>query len=428
MYLKQILSKTLFIFAFTIFTVRPTVAKDVTFTEPVTFEQAFGLALERSPRAQLLEAQQEAAEGQIEQAGYKPNPTVGAEMENVLGTGDLKGLDGVEITLGISQLIERGDKQQRRSELAQRSKELFAWDYREAVSDLRYEVMQLFSRALVAQQNVELQLELLELAKESEAEVERRAEAARASSIEVSQAKLATSQQSFQLNSSKRQLKEAKLFLSALWNMPNFSEYRLAGQLELDTSLPDLSSLQGLIETSPLIARYQAEREVQEAAVELEKAQSKADYELFGGARYVREGGGDAAFVLGIEIPWQIRNKNEGNIRSAIAELRVVDSQKRIVRRNAITALSIAYGELASSLDEWINLKEDLLPSAEAALAETEAGYARGITLYINVLEARKALFEIRTAMLESTDRYLAAQAKIEKLTRPVNAYKQPTP
>ena len=87
MYLKHILFKTLFIFALAIIPILPSVANDATFTEPVTFEQAFGLALERSPRAQLLEAQQEAAEGQIEQAGYKPNPTVGAEMENVLGTG-----------------------------------------------------------------------------------------------------------------------------------------------------------------------------------------------------------------------------------------------------------------------------------------------------------------------------------------------------
>ncbi len=428
MYLLQNLSKTLFVFAFAIIPVLPSVAKEVAFTEPVTFEQAFGLALERSPRAQLLEAQQEAAEGQIEQAGYKPNPTVGAMMENVLGTGDLEGFDGVEITLGISQLIERGEKRQRRSELALRSKKLFTWDYKEAIAELRYEVMQVFSRVLVAQQNVELQQQLLELAKASEAEVERRAEAARASRIEVFQAKLATRQQVFQLNSSERQLTEAKVFLSALWNMPNFVEYRLAGQLELDTSLPDLSVLQGLIDASPSIARFQAEREVREAAVDLKKAQSKADYEVYGGARYLREGGGDAAFVLGIEIPWQIRNKNEGNIRSAIAGLRLVDSQKRIVRRNALAELSTAYGELASSLDEWKNLKEDLLPSAEVALAETVAGYQQGITLYLNVLEARRALFEIRTSMLKSTGRYLAAQAKIEQLTRPASTYSQTTP
>ncbi|MCB1119983.1 MAG: TolC family protein [Verrucomicrobiae bacterium] len=428
MYLKHILFKSLFIFAFATFPIPPSVANDAIFTEPVTFEQAFGLALERSPQSQLLEAQQEASEGILEQAGYKPNPTVGAEMENVLGTGDLKGLDGVEITVGISQLIERGDKRQRRSELARRSRELFTWDYKETVAELRYEVMQLFSRALVAQQNVELQQELLELAKESEAEVERRAEAARASTIEVSQAKLATSQQEFQLRSSQRQLTEAKIPLSALWNMPNIEAFKLAGNLELDPTLPDLEVLQGLIDEVPTIARYQTEREVQEAAVELEKAQSKADYELFGGARYVREGGGDAAFVLGIEIPWQIRNKNQGNIRSAMAGLRVVDSQKRIAHRNALAELSIAYGELGSSLDEWKNLKVDLLPSAEEALRETEAGYEQGIILYLNVLEARRALFEIRTAMLESTQRYLSAQAKIESLTRSAQTYTPPTP
>ena len=416
------------IFTTILIVVRPCAAANAIFEDPLTFEQAYTLALESSPQSQLLAAQQEVSEGLLDQAGYRPNPTVGAEMENVLGTGDLKGLDSVEVTVGISQLIERGDKRQRRSELARRSTELFTWDYKETVAELRYNVMQLFSRALVAQQNVELQQELLQLAIESQAEVARLADAARASSIEVSQAKLATSQQEFQLRSSQRQLTEAKVFLSALWNMPNFEAFSLTGKLELDPTLPDLTILQGLIDEVPSIARFHTEREVQEAAVELEKAQSKADFELFGGARYVREGGGDAAFVLGIEIPWQVRNNNQGNIRSAIAGLRVVDSQRQIAHRNALAELSIAYGELGSSLDEWKNLKEDLLPSAEEALRETEAGYQQGIILYLSVLEARRALFEIRTAMLESTQRYLSAQAKIDSLTRSATTYTPPTP
>lgn len=83
MYLKHILSKILFILALAIIPVLPTVANDVTFTEQVTFEQAFGFALEHSPRAQLLEAQQE-TEGQIEQPGYEPAPFVALATEQLL--------------------------------------------------------------------------------------------------------------------------------------------------------------------------------------------------------------------------------------------------------------------------------------------------------------------------------------------------------
>ena len=215
MYLIQNLFITLFFFQILAFPILPVVSKTIVISEPVTFERAFQLALQHSPRGSLLEALQEFADGQVEDAGYKPNPTVGVEIENVLGTGKFEGFGGYEVTLGISQLIERGEKRNRRSELAIRSKELLRWDYEEAMANLRFAVMQAFSNALVAQKNVELQEELLELEKESEAEVVRRANAAIASSIEVSQAKLATMQQGFKFGSSQRQLREAKVILSS---------------------------------------------------------------------------------------------------------------------------------------------------------------------------------------------------------------------
>lgn len=397
----------------------PVVSKAIVISEPVTFERAFQWALQHSPSGSLLEALQEFADGQIEEAGYKPNPSVGVEIENVLGTGKFEGFDGYEVTLGIYQLIERGEKRKKRSELAIRSKEILRWDHEEAIANLRFAVLQAFSNALVAQKNVELQEELLELEKASEAEVARRANAAIASSIEVSQAKLATMQQAFRFGSSQRQLREAKIILSSLWNRQNFVDFTLAGQLEIETPLPDLSTLIELVDAVPSIARFGPEREAQEVALDLERAKSKADYKLFGGARYLREGRGDASFVVGLEMPWQIRNKNEGNIRSAMSRLRVLDSRRRVVRQQAVAEISVNYSELASSIEEWKNLSENLLPSAEAALAETEIGYERGIVPLLNVLEARKSLFGIRTAMLESIGRYLNARAEIERLTRP---------
>lgn len=428
MYLMQNFLYKLFFLQSFVFLNLPVVSKAIVFSEPVTFEQAFQLAVEHSPRGFLLEALQDFADGQIEEAGYKPNPTVGVEIENVLGTGKFEEFDGSEVTLGIYQLIERREKRKRRSELAIRSKELFRWDYEEAMANLRYTVMQAYSNALVAQKNVELQEELLELEKASEAEVARRADAAIASSIEVSRAKLATKQQEFKLGSSQRQLREAKIILSSLWNRQDFVDFTLAGQLEIETPLPDLSALIELVDTVPSIARFEAEREAQEVAVDLEKAKSKADYTIFGGARYLREGRGDAAFVLGFEMPWKIRNENEGNIRSAMSRLRVLDSRKRVVRQQAIAEISVNYSELASSIEEWKSLRDNLLPSAQAALAETEIGYQRGIVPLLNVLDARKSLFEIRTAMLDSTGRYLNAQAEIERLTRPANTYGKTTP
>jgi outer membrane protein, heavy metal efflux system len=78
-------------------------------------------ALERtlllSPRLQQFPYQQRALEAQKLQAGLPPNPQLQADLENVLGTGNSRGLSGAEFTLSLSQLIEMGDKRQKRVDL-----------------------------------------------------------------------------------------------------------------------------------------------------------------------------------------------------------------------------------------------------------------------------------------------------------------------
>ncbi|MCB1124598.1 MAG: TolC family protein, partial [Verrucomicrobiae bacterium] len=383
-----------------------TYADNLDVPDAVSLETAFELALSRHPQARLLDAQREVGEGRIQQAGLKPNPAFSAELENILGTGAMEGFDSTELTVGVSQVIERQEKRNKRAALVERRQDLLQWDYQEAVADLYYAVKQAFARALVAQENLVLQEELLDLARASESEVQRRAEAANASAIELSQAKLATTQQQFELNQAELRLAEARTSLASLWNAPHETDFRVSGELQLDLNLPEYSELAGSLPAAPSVARYQAESEAQRAAVELQEAEAESDFELFGGARYTREGD-DAAFVMGVNIPWRIHNRNEGNIRAARAGLRVVESQRELALWKATSALANAYRNLTNSLHEWRNLDQEMLPAAEMALQETQHGYEQGIITLINVLEARRTLFSIRSRMLDAIERYL---------------------
>src|SRR5690625_3255832 len=96
--------------------------------EPVTLSAAVELALKRDPRLLLNEAVAESAEGQIDQAGVRPNPVVGAEVENVFGTGPFQDVESLEVTLGVRQLIETASKRERRTELAQSERDLVDWE------------------------------------------------------------------------------------------------------------------------------------------------------------------------------------------------------------------------------------------------------------------------------------------------------------
>jgi cobalt-zinc-cadmium efflux system outer membrane protein len=316
---------------------------EIDWKQPITFDRAYQIALAGTPVTALLAAELEAAEGRLEQAGLKPNPSIGAEVENVLGTGPFDGLDRAEVTLGIFQLIERGQKRQRREDLAARSKELLQWDYEEAVALLRYDLRQAFSHALIAQQNVALQAELLELSRESEVEMERLANAARASAIELSQARLATRRQVYHVESARRELREKRAALSNYWNGINPVEFELEGELTLPAALPPFETLRALLEKTPALARFEAEKSVQEASVELARARSHRDVEVFAGARYFNENGGDGALVFGIDIPWQLHDRNQGNIKAALAGRRVVESRQELRRRALVGDLLVAY-------------------------------------------------------------------------------------
>jgi cobalt-zinc-cadmium efflux system outer membrane protein len=252
-------------------------------------------------------------------------------------------------------------------------------------------------------------------------ETKRLVEAARSSEVDLSRSRLAVRQQDFALRQAQRNLTAARGRLAVLWGDSLQTEYRVTGSVQLDSQVPELIELIALLPNTAYMAQYQGHLLNKEAALTLEKAKAKPDFEVFGGGRYFNEASGESAFVLGVQIPWPLFDKNQGNIRSARAELRGVEHQKAITQRELLLALTNAYQTLVTAHEEATSLQADLLPSAEQTLKESEKAYEQGRFTLLSVLESRTTLFEIREAYLDTLGRYAAAQAQIEALTRPAS-------
>ncbi|MFA5253008.1 MAG: TolC family protein, partial [Phycisphaerae bacterium] len=69
------------------------------------------------------------AEARELQAGLWPNPALEIGVEDVGGSGGRSGFNAAETTIQLSQLIELGDKAQKRRNVASLEKELTGWDY-----------------------------------------------------------------------------------------------------------------------------------------------------------------------------------------------------------------------------------------------------------------------------------------------------------
>lgn len=387
--------------------------------ETLSYVQVLQRALAADPRLEWYTALEDAAEGQITQAGLRPNPVVGAELENFLGTGPLSGVDGLEISLGIRQLIETADKLEKRKALAEAERDLIGWERERILADIEASVRSAFMDVLLAQQQRNLRTEQLALAERSAEETARLVEAARSAQVEQARATLAVRRQQFALQQAERKYQAAKTVLSSYWEEEAHSDFSVQGEIRIQPTTPEFVELASKLVNTATLARYSAEERAREAALELEQARATPDVEVFAGSRYFNERNGDIGFRMGVEIPWPLFDKNQGNIRTARAQLRAVWQERDAQHRELLIALNRAYQQLLSAHAEAMAIQTELIPSAEATLLETEAGYERGQFTQLAVLQSRNTLFEVRESYLEAVQRYALAQAEIEALTRP---------
>ncbi len=384
----------------------------------VDLTTAIRRALESDPSLQRYDAKIEAAGGQVEQAGYRPNPVIGGEMENILGSGPYRDAESFEVTLGLTQLIETAGKRGKRVRLAESERDVLGAERQWQRAMVEADVRIAFAEALVAQQTVALREDQVALAKQSEEEVSRMVEAARSSEVERSRARLSSAQARFAYGQAQRAWTAAKSQLALHWGGSPELDFQLEGSLQIESEPPALEQLIALLSTSAALDPYEAMSQRGQAALELERARAKPDFELFGGARYTNEDAGDHSFVVGVDVPWPLFDRNAGNIRSAQAELRAVALEREMERRRLLTQLTEAYQMLTAAQAEVTTVEEDLLPLAEQTVAETAESYEQGQSTLLNVLESRTTLFDLRANHLDGLRRYAQALARIDALVQ----------
>ena len=78
--------------------------------DSITLAAALARTLRGSPELAAYNFELRAAEARILQAGLRPNPEIGLDIESPTGSGQFKGGDQNQNTLTLSQLIELGGK------------------------------------------------------------------------------------------------------------------------------------------------------------------------------------------------------------------------------------------------------------------------------------------------------------------------------
>ena len=305
------------------------------------FEQLLTQAL-TAPAAAEADADLAAAEGRLAQAGVRPNPELGLEVENILGRGPFQGVDGAETTLTVSQDLELWGRRGARVGVAQSEREAARWRRDASRLQVAAALAVAYAEAEAAQRRYALAEEALELAVADARAALILVEEGREPLLRGIQGESAAAAARAALDEARAERDAAFAELTAL----------AGGQTPLTSveaslldRVPAVSA--GQAAEAPAVLALVAERGAAQGRVRVETARGRPDVRASVGVRRF-EAEDATALTAGVSLQLPLFDRNRGGVLAAEAEVRAAEARLRGARLDAdadwraVTAASAA--------------------------------------------------------------------------------------
>ena len=376
----------------------------------LTLDEAMSRAAGFDPGRAALEARIAAGQAAVRQAGVRPNPSLGFELENFAGSGAYSVLDRSEATVSYQQTLERGGKREARTGLAR--SQLDVARLRGAIRSLNVlrDLQVAYAEALATEADLVVAEARLIAVQSAQRDVDRRVKSARDPLFAGSRAEAVTAQAEIARDEARIAIEAARARLTAYW--ATGTNYSLDVTTFFDVTLPTAAP-QAEVADLQLLA---AERDAAIAAVRVEQARAVTDPTVKAGVRYLGQGG-DVAFVVGGTIPLRRYDTNAAGIARAQAERTAAEAEieaARFAREREIAHLT---RRMAASARESERIRTEVIPAAIRAVEQVRDGFNRGGFQYIDVAEAEKALFDVRARRIAVLKQFHIDQAALDRLT-----------
>lgn len=378
----------------------------------LSLRDAFARALSDAPAVKAADQALVGAEAGIRQADRMPNPTLDIAAENLLGSGLYSGLSRAETTVGMSQRLEWGEDRQARTNLATADLAIARAGGDIRRQNLLHEVELAYLAAQKADADLQVALQKVEVANEIVATVKRRVDAARDPLMAGAKAQAVLVEAQIGADTARRASDAAKARLASFWGGG------VAVDFTVDTASFDAvgSSAGNTANLNPELGLASAAVERAAAALSVERARAEPDPTISAGFRYFHETD-EAALVVGISIPLQVWDRNDGAVIRAEAERSRLRYENEALRRNIEREANTAQSQMKIAKAEVDAIEEQLLPAAEQALAFARQGYNAGGFSYLDVLDAQRLVVDARLQRNSALYSFHSARVALARLT-----------
>ncbi|MEW5888902.1 MAG: TolC family protein [Pseudomonadota bacterium] len=371
-------------------------------------------ALARNRDIALGAAAVDAAQAGIISATQRPNPSLSVQTVNLdphrgIGGGPLS-QKAMDTTVGLSWLVERGDKRRHRLDAAEAQLQATRHDLAEVRRQQRLAVHLAYFDLKQAQERLRLLDESSALARQSLDAAERRVKAGDLAPIECSRLRVETIRADNERRAALADLASARQTLATLLGDP-----QAAAELSADDPWPLPAPAAPALPAEaaaqrPDLRGATAREEAARRGRELARSLATRDVTL--GAQYERfppDNRGSFGFSVSIPLFWDYRY--QGEIAKAEADLEAARVMREKVALQASAEVQRAHAQLAAARDKLAALEDAGARSAQEAARGIELAYVRGAASLTDLLDARRQLRAIQLEIVQARADYAKALA-----------------
>tara|TARA_R110002073_G_scaffold54994_11_gene141241 strand:+ start:1131 stop:2387 length:1257 start_codon:yes stop_codon:yes gene_type:complete len=385
-------------------------------TGVISLRDALETTLAGHPRLRSFPLRAEALLGEKETAELKPAFRVEAEIEDALGTGDIKDFTGAEATLRLSNVVEMGNKRAARVGLVNRRIEVLDAEQQVVELDLLTDVVRRFIDVASAQELVALQSRATAIAEQTISLLEPLVRAGQTPQLELDRANSALIRAQVAEQSAAAMLASARIRLASMWasNSPQFVAVE-SSLLSVGQAEPVESILVGL-ESNPDIEIYASEFRLLEAELLLAQSRRHGDIGWSAGIRHLKEID-DTGFAFGVSIPLFNKARASGAVRAARANMQEME-MRRLTTLNAISGEVLSLHQLLQQAVLEVNtLQQSVIPTLESVQEQIQTAYAAGNYSYVELISAQQEYLDAQLSQISSATNAHKIRAEIERLS-----------
>lgn len=368
--------------------------------EPVpnvlTPHQAVELALARNPNVAAARNTIEMAEGEAVNARLHPNPALTVDTENYPYFSPNAGpfFSNQQITARFDYEIQTKDRLRLRTEAARGAVRREEASFDDAVRLLRLSVQAAYYRALLAHSNLQLAESILEQTDQVISLNRTRFEQGEISELELTRIEVERLRFADDVFQARLELRNSKAELLALLYAEDLgADVQLVGDLSTIPALdirPDAAP-------SEMYRIASSERpDLRAAITEMERASAQNRFQRAISSPNVTVGGGyqrsgpNHSLVVGVTVPLQIFDRNQGGILTSEAEIRRAQNLAAAVRNRIELEIRQAYNALQVNQERIEYIRSQQLQQAEKASQVTLAAYRLGGAPLMDYLDAQR--------------------------------------